>query len=279
MKNKNYMIAKISILAVIAVVLIGILVFLLIDGTRYHWKWNFKKDQIMIYEKTYAPLELDQINIDVTSTDITVKPSQDDQIHITIYGEKEEEATSKLENNQLTIIKNSKNHLCFGFCFANNNEIILSLPSEIVTTLNFKTASGDIWIGNFDHVSLDAETSSGDIEFDTVKQANLKTQSGDMEGKNIENVNGDTSSGSIHFSRIVGYTNLKTSSGDIQLNDFQILKNSNIVTSSGDVTVFHITDCYINTKTRSGDVHIKENNRFLEIELQIETSSGDIDVR
>ncbi len=279
MQNKTYLIAKISILSVLAVTLIGILIFLLIGGTKYHWKWNFQKEQILIYEKTYAVQELDQINIAVKSTDITVKPSQDGQIHITIYGEKEEEATSKLENNQLTIIKNSKNHLCFGFCFANNNEIILSLPSEIVTTLNFKTASGDIWIGNFDHVSLDAETSSGDIEFDTVKYANLKTQSGDVEGKNMESASIHTSAGDIHLNRIIGDTNLKTSSGDIKLNDFQVLENSSIQTSSGDVTVFHITDCYINTKTRSGDVHIKENNRFLEIELQIETSSGDIDVR
>lgn len=279
MKNKTYIMIKLSLLSVITIALVGILTFLLMGGTKYHWKWNFKKEQNIIYEETYSVSELEQINIDVKSTDITVKPSPDDAIHITIYGEKEEEATSILENNQLTIIKNSKNHFCFGFCFTNNNEIVLSVPIEMSTNLNFKTTSGDIWINDLKNVILNSETSSGDIEFGTVKNAYLKTQSGDVEGKNIETAIIHTSSGDIHLANIVGQVDLKTSSGDMKLDTFQILESSSIQTSSGDVTISHITDCYINTKTRSGDTYIKENNRFSEIELQIETSSGDIYIK
>ncbi len=279
MQNKTYTIVKISLLSVIAIALVGLLSFLLVGGTRYHWKWNFKKEQNRIYEQTYSVLELEQINVDVKSTDITVKPSQDDKVHITIYGEKEEEATSILENNQLTITKNSKNHFCFGFCFVNNNEIVLSIPTEINTTLNFKTTSGDIWVDDLKNVVLNAETSSGEIEFGTVRSANLKTQSGDVEGENMEHAIVYTSSGDIHLASTIGHVDLKTSSGDIKLNDFQILESSSIQTSSGDVTISNITDCYINGKTRSGDTHIKETNRFSEIELQIETSSGDITVK
>ncbi len=279
MKTKTYISFKISILSITVICLIGMLIFLLTEGPHYHWKWNFKKEQKIIYEDTYSISELEQIYINVKSTDITVKPSKDNEIHITIYGEKEEEVSSTLTDNQLTITKNTKNEFCFGFCFVNNNEIVLDLPVDMSTTLYFKTSSGDIQIADFPNINVNAETSSGDIAFGTVKNINGKTQSGDVEGKNVEHVSFHTSSGDIRFNNIKGKVDLKTSSGDIDIKNFQILENSNIDTTSGDVSISHITDTYIATKTRSGDTTIKESNRFSEFELQIETNSGDIIVK
>ncbi len=60
---------------------------------------------------------------------------------------------------------------------------------------------------------------------------------------------------------------------------FEIFKNSHIQSNSGDVFISDITDCYLYVKTKNGDIQIKENNRFSELELQIETNSGDITVR
>ena len=145
--------------------------------------------------------------------------------------------------------------------------------------MQLKTHSGNVWIGEFAYISVALETDSGDIEIDTVKKADLRTQSGDIRGKSMESVIAQTDSGDIDITHVTKDVDLSTSSGDIDMKKFEIFKNSHIQSNSGDVFISDITDCYLYVKTKNGDIQIKENNRFSELELQIETNSGDITVR
>ncbi len=279
MKNSTYQTLKILILSIMAITLIGILVLLLLDDERNHFNWSFKKNPIIIYEQTYSNLIVDEIKVDVNFSDITIKHSDTNETRIVIYGEKGEQSTSQVESNRLIISKEEKSELCFGLCFANNNEIILYIPKEIDTTFQLRTGSGDIWIDDFKNSKLNVQTSSGDIEVERAKTINGKSQSGDIEINSIEQAILSTSSGSMELDDIKGLIHLETNSGDIEIENLQILENSNIYTSSGDVSISNINDCYIQVKTRSGDINMRESNRFSEFELKIETNSGDISVR
>lgn len=278
-KNKTYTILLVILLSIIAIAIIGTLIVILTNSPAYFGKWSYNRKSLIIYEKTYSSNDFQQIQIDVTSTDLTVKPSDNDEIKIVIYGTKEDNANSIIENDTLMITKNTKNQFCFGFCFYNKDEIVLYLPSEIEITLTATTQSGDIKVGNFENVSLNLETSSGDIEIGTVKDVELVTKSGDVKVESSNRTKIQTRSGDIEVSNIQTYADCKTSSGDVKIGIFQIVEDSTIQTASGDVLIHQITDSYIDTKTRSGDIRIKENNRFSEIELHIETSSGDITVK
>ena len=55
--------------------------------------------------------------------------------------------------------------------------------------------------------------------------------------------------------------------------------DSTIDTMSGDVKIENVGPIYINTKTISGNVSIKRNDRFNPLELKIKTTSGNISVK
>lgn len=260
-KNRIYTILLIIFFTTIAIAIIGLLITVLINPQYTFWNWNDSSKSSIIYEKTYNIDSFEQMQIDTTSTDIIVKPSDSDEIKIVIYGKKGEDVNSTIEDDTLIVTKSTKNQFCFGFCFYNKDEIVLYLPSQMESTLTIKTNSGDINIQNFENLSLIIKTSSGDIETGIVKDVELITKSGDVEV--------DTSS----------KAKIQTSSGEVKIRNFQILESSSIETSSGDVYIHEITDSYIDAKTNSGDIQIKEGNRFSEVELHIKTSSGDITVK
>lgn len=55
-------------------------------------------------------------------------------------------------------------------------------------------------------------------------------------------------------------------------------ENSSIHATSGGVKIKETNDIYIEAKANSGDVKVENNNRLSEIELKIETTSGEIKV-
>lgn len=133
-------------------------------------------------------------------------------------------------------IEKKSNHY-FGLSY-DRNEIVLYVPKAIDIPIQSKTSSGDTNIADFDNVSIHAIANSGDIIVGKMKKLNVKTDSGDV---------------------IIASSN-----------------NSNVKTSSGEVHLSHINDIYVDAKSHSGDIDIKDNNRFSKICLKIETRSGDI---
>jgi len=68
---------------------------------------------------------------------------------------------------------------------------------------------------------------------------------------------------------------IKTISGEIDIEKVNLENNSKIETKSGDVEISK-TDSYIVTETTSGETRTSNNNRYSKTELYIKTISGDI---
>lgn len=291
-KNNNIKIVLIIILSIIA---LGITTLMCLLLTNNHFlKFNIQSKSTLLYEKTYQQTPT-EINLDLDWEDLNIKESNNDEIKIVIYGKDGSKASSTFENNILNINIKNKNYFCIGFCNY-NDEVDLYLPKDIASTLNVNTKSGDINIGNFKNLSLNIEansadintgnikdstitTHSGDIKITESNQTNLQTNSGDIKIIKTNQANLKTDSGDIEVNHITKSTQITTSSGEVNINKFTIRENSNIKTSSGDVSIKNITDSYINTTTSSGDVKVKHNDRYQQIELKINTSSGDITVQ
>ena len=275
MEQRTRTMIKIVVLSLLLVIVIGFFLFSLKENPS--WKWNYKEKQSIIYEHTYSNLDLEKVIVDVEKTDIVVRPSLDDTTQILVYGSENESATSHFKDGELVITKEEREISCFGFCTNFHHEIIVYLPQQD-GIMQLTTESGDIKIEDLKNWNFMFETNSGDIQIKKANEGKLVTKSGDIEIDEANSLEAITHSGDIEIKKLFGKTNLKSNSGDIEIERFDIKENSWIQNHSGEVTISNISDVYVEVKTSSGDVRVEGSNRFSTITLQIETNSGDIEI-
>lgn len=181
-----------------------------------------------------------------------------------------------LENNVINLKSSSGKIECGNI----NNGNFKSSSGDITVgsgnEITLQTSSGSIKAGDFNKIS--AEASSGDIEVGKVGGSTIKTSSGKILVDSVKRLQAEASSGNIVISKINEYCNLKTSSGNIDIESLNIIENSFISAKSGNVDIKSKNDIYIETETGSGDADVKNNNRMSEIVLKITTTSGSIRV-
>ena len=181
-----------------------------------------------------------------------------------------------LENNNINFESSSGKIECGNI---NNGELKSSSGDIVIGNGNevkIQASSGNIKAGNFSKLS--AEASSGDVEVGTIGESTVKTSSGKINIKGADRINAEASSGDISIDTIENYCELKTSSGNIDINSLNITENSNINAKSGNVRINGKNDIYVETETNSGDAEVINNNRMAEIVLKITTTSGNIRV-
>lgn len=272
MKNKSTTWILIGILGIMVVFIVFFLIVALFNENISLFK-NY--ESTLLVKETYS-VTPESIQIESVSSDVYIRESTDNQIQVEIYGRQNEEAKSIINNDTLSIT-NKENHFCLGFCFS-KKEIYVSLPKEIITSLNVKTVSGDIKMDSFWNSHLEGKTTSGDVKVGEVKTAKIMTTSGNIEIEKTENLEGKTTSGDIKSHTVSNKLNLESVSGDIKIEAFFMKEDSNIKTISGDVTILNGENVYVDASTTSGDINTKANNRFAEKTLKIKTTSGDITV-
>ncbi len=181
-----------------------------------------------------------------------------------------------LENNNISFEASSGKIECGNI---NNGELKSSSGDIVVGNGNevkIQSSSGDIKAGDFSKLS--AEASSGNVEVGTIGEGTVKTSSGEIEIIGADRIKAEASSGDISIETIENYCELKTGSGNIDINSLNITENSNINAKSGNVRINGKNDIYVETETNSGDARIENNNRMAEIVLKITTTSGNIKV-
>lgn len=279
-KSNSLVIVNIVILVILGVSVCGFMIGLLVNRENVSFtKYFGRREEKVLLDSSYDISKFKEINIDTKSSDVIIRHSNDGRARVVIYGDSSSEASSTIDDGSLNISKYSKSNFCIGFCFYEDKDIILYLPSDIKSNLNISASSGDIDIDDFLNLSISVNVKSGDVDVKRVFDSNIVTNSGDVEILSTENSNIKTSSGNINVKNVRGKINYTTKSGDIEIGRFDILENSSISTLSGSVEIASIGKCYVDTKTFSGDVDIKNSDRFSKVVLSINTSSGDIDIK
>ena len=146
------------------------------------------------------------------------------------------------------------------------NKVYVHIPSDInLKNIGFDTGSGDLYIKNI-----------------SVEDGKFNTESGDLD---------------ITGSKITGSVDIRTGSGDVDIDKSDINKIFKIKTESGDIEVYNSSvnaQLYVNAgsgdvdidkslinktfkiKTESGD--IEAYNSKVKGKLDIQTSTGDVDI-
>lgn len=304
-------ITKIVLCVVLIIVLLGFMIFTLVKREFVFHFGNYER--VELYNETYNLEDVDKLNINMVSTNVTLRYSEDDIIRVVINGKEDRKDKYSITNDRknLKVEEKAYSSFCFGFCFY-NDEVMVYLPKSFNKDINIKGTSSDInIIDSYDSkmdiytVSGDikvqdsndivARTTSGDIDINNALDVEVKTTSGEVTIRSGKKVSVETTSGDISIDEVeelevhstsgevridkTGNVTISTISGDVEINDLTVDGESNIGTTSGEVLVSKVNDVYIETKSTSGDANIGSSNRSSENILKIKTTSGDIVVR
>ena len=260
MNNKNIIITLIIVLSFFAIGLTSVMIMVIKNSSDFNFVFSLRGSKAKLVESSeYDTDMIDGIKITTYSTDIEIRESSD-KIKIQYYSSSRKNPKIMMENRIVTIDEKEDEVSCVGICDT-NRKVVIYLPTSYAGLLDIVTKSGDI----------DSRT--------LLKNTNINTTSGDIELKEVSNVNIKTTSGDVEIYAVENFINVKTTSGDIEIQNFDIKENSILESVSGDIEISNnLSNCYVDTHTLTGDIHINKSDRRNELEVRIKTTSGDIDV-
>ena len=239
---------------ILLLILIAILSCVLALFINKDFSFGFTSKAELVYDKNIEE-NIDNINIYSDSLNYKIIKSERNIANVKVYDDEENKVTVKVEDNSLKITSDNRK-VCF-FCSFKKREVIISLP-EKEYDLYMETKSGDIK-SSLDLNNVTIKSTSGDIKLDNTNDVNIKVTSGDINISRVDNLIIDSTS------------------GDINISDLTLEEDSKIKVTSGDININQSSNnIYFNAKTTSGSVRINNNDRFANIELMINTISGDI---
>ena len=269
--EKTITILRITLLLILIAILSCVLALFINKDLSFSFNPNAK----LVYDKNIEE-NIDNINIYSDSLNYKIIKSERNIANVKVYDDEDNKVTVKVEDNSLKITSDNRK-VCF-FCLFKKREVIISLP-EKEYDLYMETKSGDIKSSiDLDNVIIKA--TSGDVKLDNTNDVNIKVTSGDITINRVDNIIIDSTSGDIDINKINKYVDINTTSGDIKINDLTLEEDSKIKVTSGDIRVIKSSDnIYFNAKKTCGDIRINNNDRFANVELILNTISGDIRVK
>lgn len=290
MKNNKALI--ITNIILLSCIVIGLLIFMVFG---LNGKINFFSDRTRLIDTIkYEDTNINKVLVSVKSYDIKIEENDTNNIIVEIYGDKKAKENTEVSNtNGVLNINQKRSTMCFGFCY--NTSIIIKLPKnyegkfdidtisgDITSKLDFKetennisTTSGDILLPNIESGNI--KSTSGEVTINSLKTGKVKSTSGDILISSLGNGEVISTSGEIEIEDFSGFGSIETTSGDIKLSHFEILGNTSISSTSGEIRIKLINEAYITADSVSGDKNIKSSRG--EYDLKLKTISGDIDVR
>jgi Putative adhesin len=141
-----------------------------------------------------------------------------------------------------------------GFGFWRKVDVRLSIRVPEGAKVQFEGASADLR-GRGRFGALEADSASGDVEFDEVLSAKINSASGDVSARTIDGAaEVNTASGDVELGRVGGPLDAKTASGDIEVDEAGA--GVKIKTASGDQRIGGVTAGIVDVQSMSGDITV-----------------------
>lgn len=300
-------------LSIILIILLTILVFTLIGGLFMLLKTDFDFSSFKIssgYADKLEEKEIDNLkdlNINTKVADIFIEKKEIDNIKVELYSEYAKEYEIKELDNEIKVVLIEKNRF---ISFGKNPKVVVYVPTTYTNNVKIENKTGDIDIKELSESDLNVELTTGDVEVDKINNAVITTTTGDIEiGEantlnlsvttgdinvgstkklvsagttsdlevgEVDDITSTTTTGDIEIKNVNNFIDLSATTGDISIHEAIININSKIETSTGDVNIKTVKNCYIDAKTKTGDTKVNNNDRKSDIELIISSKVGDI---
>lgn len=293
--NKALTIILIILLTIITIGL-SVSLYFMING-----KFNFKNLKNINFDNVSTTLvdskeitTLKDLDIKTNVVDISIEENDTNTIKIELYSDypKNYEITEN-ENNIKVVLEEEKKA---GFyVFKKVPKVKIFMPVNYSKNIIVNSTVGDVKIASFPNAILNAKLDVGDLKIKQIKnaKANLRIgdvkierintlttvlKTGDIKIQNVNEIIAKVQTGDVKIDSINGYLNIKSTTGDVKIQDATINKNSKIESKVGDVKINNINGCYVNAKTNVGDTKVNNKERKSDIELTITNNIGDIKV-
>lgn len=293
MKNKKAIILLITIMSLLIFALIGLMIFVINNKFNIKFRGIFTQriEELQIeeiYKNNY-----EKININTDSADVYIKQSEDEDIHVKVYSEKEK---SRVIDNEIELNIEVEQKKCVGICINNKvSKVELYIPKDYEKAIKIDNKYGDIEIASFEKLNLEIKEDAGDIkigssnivninnnygdiEIGTIKEGTIKEAAGDIKINKVNSIDIKNNFGDTKITEVNEYLKIDADAGDVRINTLNITKDSFIETNAGDVRIEKANDIYVDAETDVGSAKVNNNNRNAEITLKIENNVGDIKV-
>jgi len=217
--------------------------------------------------KSFNAGEIEEINIDIISTDINIITSEDEDIKVHFYGE---------------VSTNVKKDIPELMAYKSGDKLHIEIiqPKTIFIGVSIWRTNLDIYIPE-DSVedikinTVSADTNIEDLEVDGFIYSSV---SGDFKAKSLfaRDLKLGSTSGDLNIENYTGNIDIKVTSGDVALNYGKQNDSIGVITVSGDVYIKQDQPSNMNIRTTSGEVDIvfSEDAQFY---LKATTVSGGIE--
>lgn len=219
-------------------------------------------------EKIIANKDIKNIEIDLSSADLVLHQTSDEDIKVELNGKANKKYSDRFqldvdENGETLDIRLSgedRIEFNFGINIVDTN-VDVYLPERVFDRIYAKTSSGDIEASSIEAMDIVLNSQSGDVGMD----------SSTAEGKTVLK----TSSGDIQsLSNSAAAFDIKSSSGDLMIRD-QKAKETILHISSGEINIANAAGD-VKADSSSGDINIE--NKKLTGNIDAEASSGEITI-
>lgn len=289
--NRKFIAVMIAVWTVIALALIGLLVFFMGFGHgfgygNWNWGWNhgfnysdFVKPEnqadakgsdngkkIQIINKSFAVSDISNVSVNASSADVGFSQTQGDKIKVAVIDNTSPDAIKYYSVSQEgSTLKIAQKYRWLGLSFFNwgnyKQRIMITLPESYKKELNLNLTSGDIYFdGNYTFAKASVYKTSGDINGGslTADTFRFQTTSGDINLKKIDaNYDISSTSGDLQVGTLNGCGSVNAISGDITFNISKLTGALNVSGTSGDIDIGIANDIGADIKadTTSGDVN------------------------
>lgn len=292
--NKGVAITFIVILSILAIVLTGGFIFLL--RSNFNWSsFDFSLGSYsdkLVDSKTFTSAE--EINVDTKAIDLFVEVSNDENITVELYSDKEVDYSFTNENDIVNLKAHINNYISFGF-LSKSPRLVVKVPKEYAAKFTVDSKVGDIHIASFESLKPTIKSTTGDIKIEKVEEStidvgtgdvkiteakvlNIKQGTGDIKVQDVDSIDINANTGDVKIQKVNNKMNIINGTGDIKIQDAFINENSSITNRTGDIKIQSLSGAYIEADNKVGDVKVNNNDRHLELTCTIHTNTGDISV-
>jgi len=286
---KNKKLRKFIIINLI-LVSIGLIVVFIINILKDSYRNIYKLGDEIILEQTYNTI-FNEIDIKTKMTDIYIRESNDNNVKVIIYGEKEYfDITEK--NNKLFIKSKKKNMIALDF-YSCISKIELFIPTNYNDLIRIDNEYGNIQTEKFNNLKLNIDQEYGNFlgneiyflklnnEYGNIQIGNanmllIHSNSSNIKINNVDDLTIDSEFGDIEVENINKKLKFDIENGDITINNLVIDTNSYIKSNYSNIKIGKINEIKIRTKTDRGSSKIKNNYKTSKITLDIYNKKGDI---
>lgn len=275
--NKAKTIVLIILLSVLCILLLGFMIAVLC-GVFPVWKFNFgisKVSEKLAFEEVYDT-HFQEISVDVSVGNIEVLPSNDSRVHVAIFSDYELFNIDDIDSSLSIVFSEEEG---FHFSFPKSRDLVrIYLPNTSNINISLTADYGNVKVRSFPNASFDINANMGDVSVSQADSLSVDSDMGDVSVGEVGNLTVTQDMGNIEVVNITKKVSIDSDMGDISIEKLNLIKDSKITLSLGDVEITSITNVYVDATADLGTVDIKESHRSATYVLSIENDAGDITV-